>query len=213
MAVDGDPLADINVVIDNVRWVMKGGAVVVDRTAPGGPGRSGGSGALDATSGARGFSASARETPARASADAPKRPGREGGQPSDAGDKKTMQGVVERFLLNLGDHQWDAVAADLAPKALVVVARQRDGEWSNTFQTGEEWLAALRRNPNPTTFREPITNVSVTIDSDHLAYVRADFQVMRDGQAQSKGVDEFTLVRENGGWKLVVIAYTSLPAR
>lgn len=34
VAVEGDPLADINVVIDKVRWVMKGGAVVVDRTAP-----------------------------------------------------------------------------------------------------------------------------------------------------------------------------------
>jgi imidazolonepropionase-like amidohydrolase len=31
VAVDGDPLRDINVVIDRVRWVMKGGAVVVDR--------------------------------------------------------------------------------------------------------------------------------------------------------------------------------------
>jgi imidazolonepropionase-like amidohydrolase len=32
VAVEGDPLADVNVVIDKVRWVMKGGAVVVDRT-------------------------------------------------------------------------------------------------------------------------------------------------------------------------------------
>jgi len=32
VAVDGDPLADIHVVIDKVRWVMKGGAVVVDKT-------------------------------------------------------------------------------------------------------------------------------------------------------------------------------------
>jgi hypothetical protein len=96
---------------------------------------------------------------------------------------------------------------------LIVVARQRDGQWSNTFQTGEEWLAALRRNPNPTTFREPITNVSVTIDGDHLAYLRADFQVMRDGHAQSKGVDEFTLVREAGTWKIAVVAFTSLPVR
>ena len=31
-AVEGDPLADINVVINNVKWVMKGGAVVVDHT-------------------------------------------------------------------------------------------------------------------------------------------------------------------------------------
>jgi imidazolonepropionase-like amidohydrolase len=32
VAVEGDPLADVNVTIGNVRWVMKGGAVVVDKT-------------------------------------------------------------------------------------------------------------------------------------------------------------------------------------
>jgi imidazolonepropionase-like amidohydrolase len=32
VAVEGDPLADIGVVISKVRWVMKGGAVVVDKT-------------------------------------------------------------------------------------------------------------------------------------------------------------------------------------
>ena len=31
VAVEGDPLADINVVLNNVKWVMKDGAVVVDR--------------------------------------------------------------------------------------------------------------------------------------------------------------------------------------
>ena len=30
VAVEGDPLADIDVVIHRVRWVMKGGEVVVD---------------------------------------------------------------------------------------------------------------------------------------------------------------------------------------
>jgi len=128
-------------------------------------------------------------------------------------DKKAVQEVVERFLLHLGDHEFDKVAADLAPKALVIVVRQRDREWSNSFQTGDEWIAALKKNPNPTTFREPITNVAVTIDSDHLAYLRADFEIMRDGKAQSHGVDQFTLVREGGAWKIAVGAYTSLPSR
>src|SRR5437899_79987 len=32
VAVEGDPLADINVVLNNVRWVMKSGAVVTDKT-------------------------------------------------------------------------------------------------------------------------------------------------------------------------------------
>jgi hypothetical protein len=140
-------------------------------------------------------------------------------------EQQAVQAVVERFLLHLGDHQLDAVANDLAPNALVVVTRQRlstssgrgepveprDGEWTNSYQTREEWLAAMKRNPNPATFREPITNVNVTIDSDRLAFVRADFQVVRDGKAQSHGVDEFTLVREGSGWKIAVVAYTSIP--
>lgn len=32
VAVEGDPLADISVVLNNVRWVMKAGTVVVDKT-------------------------------------------------------------------------------------------------------------------------------------------------------------------------------------
>jgi len=31
VAVEGDPLSDVNVTINNVRWVMKGGAVVVEQ--------------------------------------------------------------------------------------------------------------------------------------------------------------------------------------
>ena len=31
VAVEGDPLRDIGAVLNGVRWVMKGGAVVVDR--------------------------------------------------------------------------------------------------------------------------------------------------------------------------------------
>ena len=32
VAVQGDPLADIEVTISKVRWVMKAGSVVVDKT-------------------------------------------------------------------------------------------------------------------------------------------------------------------------------------
>jgi imidazolonepropionase-like amidohydrolase len=35
VAVEGDPLKDIGAVINNVRWVMKGGVVVFDKTTPG----------------------------------------------------------------------------------------------------------------------------------------------------------------------------------
>ena len=34
VAVEGDPLADVNVTINNFRWVMKAGVPVVDKTKP-----------------------------------------------------------------------------------------------------------------------------------------------------------------------------------
>ncbi|MCC7125372.1 MAG: amidohydrolase family protein [Acidobacteria bacterium] len=37
VALDGDPMADISVVVKGVRWVMKGGQVVVDRRQAAGP--------------------------------------------------------------------------------------------------------------------------------------------------------------------------------
>jgi len=186
VAVDGDPLTDIDVVISKVRWVMKGGAVVVDKTGSGGSGGSGRSGAAEAAE---------------------------------------LKAFVEQFLLHLGDRELDKVAADLAPKSLIVISRQRpatgsgtarstgsgQAEWTNSEQTGDEWIAAMRQSTTATTFREPLTDVVVTIDSDHLAHVRAGFQIMRDGKAVSHGIDQFTLVRELSGWKFAVIAFTSMP--
>jgi hypothetical protein len=138
----------------------------------------------------------------------------------DGSEAAEVNAFVERFLLNLGDHQVDKVAADLAAKALVLITRERppstgsdQAVWTSSEQTGDEWIAAMRSNANPVIFREPLTNVTVTIDSDHLTHVRADFRVMREGKAVSHGVDQFTLVREPSGWKFVLIAYTSIPER
>jgi hypothetical protein len=132
---------------------------------------------------------------------------------AQSADSKAAQSAVEAFLLHLGDGEFDKVAADLTPKSIVVVTRERDGQWSNSFQTGEEWLAGLRRSTTFVKFREPITNVVVTVDSGALAYLRADFQVVREGKALSHGVDQFTLVREGGVWKIAAVAYTSMPVK
>jgi len=129
-------------------------------------------------------------------------------QPADA---KPVQEAVEAFLLHLGDGEFDKVAADLSAKALIIVVRQRNSDWNNTYETGEAWVASLKGNANFSKFREPISNVAVRVDSGRLAYVRADFEVVRDGKALSHGVDQFTLVREEGRWKIAVVAYTSMP--
>src|SRR2546427_2280467 len=129
---------------------------------------------------------------------------------AQSGEEKAVQTFVEDFLARLGDHKFDTLDADFTPKALIVVARQQPaGGWTNSYLTGEEWLAALKKNPNPTTFREPIANVKVTIDSQQLAHMRADFQVVRDGAVLFSRVDQFTLVRDGSRWESAVVGYTT----
>ncbi len=128
--------------------------------------------------------------------------------------RRDVQRRVEEFLTKLGKRDVAGVRGMLAPRALVAVVRQqRDGSFANSFQARDEFLAQFEKNAGQPAFEEPLTNVIVTIDSDRLAYVRADFTVVRDGKVQSSGVDHFTLLKEQDGWKIAVIAYTSLPAK
>ena len=130
---------------------------------------------------------------------------------AQAGDEPAVRSAVLAFLDVLGDRQLDRLPAMFAPKATMVVVRQRDGQWASTHQTFDEWLAGLKAQPAGTTFREPLTNVTVHVESGQLAFVRADFTVVVDGQVRSHGVDYFTLVKHDGAWKFVNASYTSLP--
>lgn len=127
--------------------------------------------------------------------------------------RREVQLRVEEFLGKLGKRDVDGVRALLAPKTFITVVRQqRDGTFANTYQYRDEFLAQFEKGAGQPAFEEPLSNVRVTVDSDRLAYVRADFKIVRDGKVVSSGVDHFTLVREPDGWKIAVIAYTSLPA-
>jgi ketosteroid isomerase-like protein len=128
-------------------------------------------------------------------------------------DEQAVRARVEEFLEKLGNRDVDAVRAMLSSKAAIIVVRQQqEGGFAPSYQTGEEFIAQLEKNANGPKFKEPLTNVHVTVDSASLAYLRADFTVVRDGKVLSSGVDQFTLVKETTGWRIAVAAYTSIPA-
>jgi len=126
-------------------------------------------------------------------------------------DQAAVRHTVERFLDDLGNRRLDNLPAMFAPRATMVVVRQRDGQWTRSHQTFDEWLAGLKGQASPTVFREPLANVTVHVESGQLAFLRADFTVMVDGQARSHGVDYFTLVKDEGTWKILNGSYTSIP--
>jgi hypothetical protein len=144
-------------------------------------------------------------------------PGLEHANPEmTAPERREVQQRVEEFLKKLGNRDVAGVRAMLAPKAFIAVAREREGTYTTTYQTGDEFLAALEnsaKSAGQPPFEEPLANVHVTVDSGTLAYLRADFRVVREGKVLSSGVDHFTLLKESDGWKIAGIAYTSLPAQ
>lgn len=126
-------------------------------------------------------------------------------------DQRAVRAAVEHFLDVLGSRRLDELPGLFAPKATMVVVRQRDGQWAHTTSTVDEFLATLKSQATPTIFREPLTGVSVHVEDGHLAFLRADFTVVVDGTARSHGIDYFTLVKEGGAWKLLNASYTSKP--
>jgi ketosteroid isomerase-like protein len=139
-------------------------------------------------------------------------PGLERANPEmTAAAESDVRRTVEDFLEKLGGRDVAGVRALLAPKVVIAVVRQQqDGTFANSYQSREEFIAQLEKNANAPPFKEPIANVAITIDSGRLAYLRADFTVVREGKVLSSGVDQFTLVRERDGWRIAAIAYTSL---
>ncbi len=68
----------------------------------------------------------------------------------------------------------------------------------------------MKSNTEAPQFEERISNVEVTIDSGELAYLRADFEIVREGKVVTYGVDVFTLLRIGDEWKIATISYTNL---
>lgn len=124
-------------------------------------------------------------------------------------DERAVRAAVEHFLDVLGSRRLDELPDLFAPKATMVVVRQREGQWTHSTSTVDEFLATLRAQATPTTFREPFTGVSVRVEDGRLAFLRAAFTVVIDGMVRSHGVDYFTLVKDGASWKLLNASYTS----
>lgn len=118
--------------------------------------------------------------------------------------------TIVQFLDVLGQLRFDAVGQFMTDDANIITARWSRSGFVNRVQGRDEWLARFAEAP-PRPFREVLTNVDVDIESGELALVKADFAIVRDTGVASRGVDFFTLIRQDGRWKVASIAFTSIP--
>ena len=131
------------------------------------------------------------------------------GQSSSSAEVKA---VVERFLAAAGRQDLDALPAMFAPGASIASASLRQGKWVTKSQSFDAWLAGLRAAPRGHPYEEPVTEFTVHIDDEQLAFVRADARLLQNGKVRSRNMDYFTLLRDSAGdWKFVNGSYTTKP--
>ena len=126
--------------------------------------------------------------------------------------EREVRARLDEFLKKLDSLDVDGIRALFVPKALIAVVRQQgDRAFSSSYQSRDEFVAQFEKNVGQPKFA--LANAVVTIESERLAHVRADYMVIREGKRSSSGVDHFMLVKESDGWKIAVLAYTLHPAQ
>ena len=91
------------------------------------------------------------------------------------------------------------------PQGRVTATGQRA---SSSGLRSQSWTEFAQRVTPATRFSESISDPAVEVDGD-VAMVWAPFVVRVDGKVANCGYDLFDLVRDNGGWKIMNLSFSS----
>jgi len=126
-------------------------------------------------------------------------------------DKAAVKNVIERFLVAIGNYDLGLLPAMFSENANIGGASYRNGEWKTFTMSFTEFLDQLKSRQNPSKYTEPVSKFTIHIDGGMLAFVKADAVLISNGKPQSNNFDYFTLIKENGDWKILNGSYVSLP--
>jgi len=118
---------------------------------------------------------------------------------------------VEQFLKAAGNYDLDVMPEMFSEKANIGGASFKDEQWTTFTMTFTEFLDMLKSRSNPTKYVEPVSKFTVHIDGGMLAFVKADAVLIINGKARRSNFDYFTLIKENGNWKILNGSYVSIP--
>ena len=132
------------------------------------------------------------------------------GEKIRTGEEKEIISAVEHFLVAAGNYNIDAMDEMIVEKAILGIVRLKDGKWEISNLTIEEYFEEVK-NRKIRPYFEPVMDFTIHIDNGHLAFVRADAILYAYGESQSRNIDYFTLIREDGVWKFLSLSYTATP--
>ena len=125
-------------------------------------------------------------------------------------EKTAVINLVKQFLTAAGNYDLDAIPEMFSEKANIGGASLRDGKWNTYTMTIHEFLEGLKSEINPTKYTEPVSKFTVHMDMGMLAFVKADAIFTINGEPRNNNFDYFTLIKEDGNWKILNGSYVSV---
>ncbi|MFZ9387090.1 MAG: nuclear transport factor 2 family protein [Chitinophagaceae bacterium] len=126
-------------------------------------------------------------------------------------EEVAVKTLIEHFLISIGNYDLDSLPEMFSKNANIGGASLRIGQWTRFTMTFAEFLALLKSRTNPSKYNKPVSRFTIHMDRAMFAFVKADAVLIRNGKAQSNNFDNFTLIKENGEWKILNGSYVSIP--
>lgn len=125
-------------------------------------------------------------------------------------EKAAVINLVEQFLTAIGNHETNKIPAMFSDKANIYGASLREGKWITKTYTIQEFMNRIKSYDNPTKYTEPVSDFTVHMEMGMLAFVRADAIFTINGEPRNNNLDYFTLIKEDGSWKILNGSYVSV---
>ena len=123
-------------------------------------------------------------------------------------EEQEIKDIIEKFLMFAGNYDLQAMDSMISDKANLGIAIIRDGVWKNSVTTINEYFeSAKHKELRP--YYEPVNEYKILINKGQIAFVWADATLYTYGVPRTNNIDNFTLIKEDGEWKFMNIAFTN----
>jgi hypothetical protein len=122
-------------------------------------------------------------------------------------DEEKIKATVNELLFAAGNYNIVALDSMMSDKAMLGISSLKDGTWSNSEIAINDFFDSVeKRERSP--YCEIPNDYDIIITEGQIALARADCILYRWGIPQTREVNHFTLINENGKWKTLNISWT-----
>ena len=121
-------------------------------------------------------------------------------------EEEKIKATINDLLFAAGNYNIVALDSMMSDKAMLGISIFRDGTWSNSEIAINDYFDSVK-NREPSPYCEIPNNYDILITEGQVAIARADCILSKWGIPQTREVNHFTFIKEDGDWKILNITW------